>query len=174
MIVAKEELIPVPHPDAFACAYYSSSAGAVPMLMYTASIAKDIVDDVTTIRDPLAQRLTGTRWPGNHLAYFWLGKNERMADNNGMFYIRIPAQLTYWHGAFIYKSNSIKRIDFMSKTPPSLSANTFGNTMSVLEEIRVPKGCGSAYATAISKCGNGIKNKTNLIVETNDFTYSVS
>lgn len=155
------------YPDAY-MAVFTCAANTTYGLLYFGRLGRLILDgvEVNSIKPTTS---------GKHILYFWTTGMDRLDDYNwsgGPEYVRIPANPQFWHSAFVHNVGSLKQIDFLGTTPPQIS-NEFGNHLPSIQKIRVPIGCRDAYVAALSKAGNDIKGKTNLIVETKDFSYNI-
>ena len=160
------------YPDAYMIAF-DCNANKSFSFMYNNRICRYVLDgvEVTPSKD------VGSVTPaadGTHILYFWLSTPDRLADRNwsgGPKYLRVADAVTNWHAAFVHNVGSLRRIDFIRATPPSMSAE-FGNHLPNIREIRIPAGTRDAYVRALSNAGTDIKNKSDILIETNDFSYN--
>lgn len=159
------------YPDAFMVAF-TESAGTSHRIIGNKKISRYVLDGVEYTPSSAVDSVTPTT-DGVHILYFWLNANERLGNEVSIKYIRIPAEPEYWHPTFIYSSWSLKYVDFMSETPPTMSKD-FGSlhdTRTIY--VRVPVGSKSLYETAIAATSTGWKKKV-VITETNDFNIDIN
>jgi hypothetical protein len=156
------------YPDAYMAVFTCNANTTYDMMYSNGVLGKTILDgvEVSSVKPTTS---------GKHILYFWLTKADRLKDynwNGGPEYLRIPANPQHWHHAFVHNVGDLKQIDFLGTTPPQVDSD-FGNHLPKIQKVRVPVGSRDAYVAALSKAGSGIKNKTNIIVETKDFSYNI-
>ena len=172
-LIGKVDTYTMLYPDAYMIAF-DCNANTTFQFMYEYKIIRYILDGKEKVLSIGVNGVTPTT-SGTHILYFWLNGSTRLSDKNwsgGPKYLRITGEVTNWHGAFVHNVGDLSRIDFTGTTPPYFSSD-FGNHLPKISEIRVPIGTKAAYVTALSKAGKDIKNKSSIIIETNDFSYNV-
>ena len=172
-LIGKVDTYTMLYPDAYMIAF-DCNANTTFQFMYEYKIIRYILDGNERVLSSGVNGVTPTT-SGTHILYFWLNGSTRLSDKNwsgGPKYLRITDAVTNWHNAFVHNVGDLRRIDFIRAIPPTMDSN-FGNHLPKISEIRVPIGAKAAYVTALSKAGAGIKNKSSIIIETNDFSYNV-
>lgn len=158
----------IEYPDAFKLVF-SGNAGTAYTVMYNAVINHYILDGIESYPTSAVKAVTPIT-NGKHILYFWINSSNRLGNSISLSYLRIPANPTYFHAAFLYNCWGLQQIDFLGKTPPPVGSdfgNCYGNPKVT---IRVPVGSLSAYTEALNKTALRIYIKE--IIETKDFTYN--
>lgn len=164
------ETIPeLEYPDAFMLVF-SGNAGTAYNVMYQGTINHYILDGIEAYPTSAVKAVTPTT-SGKHVLYFWINSGNRLANGITLSYLRIPANPTYFHGAFLYNCWGLQQIDFLGETPPAIGSdfgNCYGNPKIT---VRVPIGTTEAYRDKFNN--TTLKSYIKEIVETKDFTYNI-
>lgn len=159
----------IEYPDAFKIVF-SGDAGTAYNVMYQGGINHYILDGNEVYPTSAVKAVTPTT-SGKHVLYFWINKSTRLASSINLSYLRIPANPTYFHGAFLYNCWGLQQIDFLGETPPAIESD-FGHCYGDAKvTVRVPVGTIEAYRTKLNS--TVLKTYIKEIVETKDFTYNI-